>query len=76
MYCAWYGLERMFVEGLRTDSLILFANVRVSQLVAAVTFLAAVVLIIVFRVRKRRKNALDDDDSLIIDIPEDNEQWQ
>ena len=76
MYCAWYGLERMFVEGLRTDSLILFANVRVSQLVAAVTFLAAVVLIIVFRVRKRRKKALDDDDSLIIDIPEDNEQWQ
>ncbi|MBO4584402.1 MAG: prolipoprotein diacylglyceryl transferase [Clostridia bacterium] len=76
MYCAWYGLERMLVEGLRTDSLILFANVRVSQLVAAVTFLAAVVLIIVFRVRKRRKKALDDDDSLIIDIPEDNEQWQ
>ena len=76
LYCAWYGFERMFVEGLRTDSLILFANVRVSQLVAAVTFLASVILIIVFRVKKRKNKALDDDDSLIIDIPEDNEQWQ
>ena len=73
-YCAWYGFERMFVEGLRTDSLILFANVRISQVVAAVTFITAVVLIIVFRIKSKRGKRVkplspEDDDSLIIDIP-------
>ncbi|MBQ6552138.1 MAG: prolipoprotein diacylglyceryl transferase [Clostridia bacterium] len=73
-YCAWYGFERMFVEGLRTDSLILFANIRISQVVAAVTFVTAVVLIIVFRIKSKRGKrgkslSQEDDDSLIIDIP-------
>ncbi len=73
-YCAWYGFERMFVEGLRTDSLILFANIRISQVVAAVTFVTAVVLIIVFRIKSKRGKRVkplspEDDDSLIIDIP-------
>ncbi len=73
-YCAWYGFERMFVEGLRTDSLILFANIRISQVVAAVTFVTAVVLIIVFRIKSKRGKrgkslSPEDDDSLIIDIP-------
>ena len=78
MYCAWYGFGRMFIEGLRTDSLILFANIRVSQVLAAATFLAAVVLLIVLGVRKRRRSrAPEDDDALIIDIPtEDDEEWQ
>lgn len=76
MYCAWYGLGRMFIEGLRTDSLILFANIRVSQVLAAATFLAAVVLLIVFGVRKRRREP-EDDEALIINIPtEDDEEWQ
>lgn len=68
MYCAWYGFERMIVEGLRTDSLILFANIRISQVIAAATFIAAVVLIIIFRVKKRAGRS-PDDDGLIIDIP-------
>ncbi len=76
LYCAWYGFERMFVEGLRTDSLILFADIRVSQVIAAATFVAAVVLIIVFRIKsggrkKRVKRLPEHDDSLIINIPED-----
>ena len=73
MYCAWYGFERMFVEGLRTDSLILFANIRISQVVAAATFVVAVVLIIIFRIRKRSKlkapPASDEEEALVIDIP-------
>ncbi|MBQ9557007.1 MAG: prolipoprotein diacylglyceryl transferase [Clostridia bacterium] len=78
MYCAWYGFERMFVEGLRTDSLILFGNVRISQVIAAATFIAAVVLIIVFRIKKRGKHkassASDDEDALVIDIPTEDEE--
>ena len=42
-YVAWYGLGRVWIEGLRTDSLYLFGTgIRVSQLLAAVSFLAAV----------------------------------
>ena len=42
LYVAWYGLGRAWIEGLRTDSLYLFSTgIRVSQLVAAVSFVAA-----------------------------------
>ncbi len=52
LYLVWYGLERMIVEGLRTDSLYtpLF-GLRVSQVIAAVTALTGIVLLIVFRKR-------------------------
>ena len=40
-YAAWYGLGRAFIEGLRTDSLY-WGPFRVSQLLAAISCLAAV----------------------------------
>ena len=47
MYVAWYGLGRAWIEGLRTDSLYLFGTgIRVSQLVAAVSCVAAVFLLV------------------------------
>ncbi|MDE6149505.1 MAG: prolipoprotein diacylglyceryl transferase, partial [Ruminococcus sp.] len=54
MYIGWYGLGRFFIESLRTDSLYL-ANIKVSQLLAAVCFIAAIILIIVFRGIFRRR---------------------
>lgn len=50
MYAGWYGLGRFFIEGLRTDSLMV-GNIRISQLVAAVSVAAAIVVIIAFRVK-------------------------
>jgi phosphatidylglycerol:prolipoprotein diacylglycerol transferase len=50
-YVAWYGLGRAFIEGLRTDSLYL-GPIRVSQLLAAVSCLAAVAVLAVMFVRK------------------------
>ncbi len=51
-YIIWYGIGRFFIEGLRTDSLITpFFDLRVSQLVAALSVLAGIVLLIVFRNR-------------------------
>ena len=44
-YVAWYGLGRAFIEGLRTDSLYL-GIFRVSQLLAAVSCIAAVGVLI------------------------------
>ena len=44
-YCAWYGLGRAFIEGLRTDSLY-WGPFRVSQLLAAVSCIAAVAVLV------------------------------
>ncbi len=49
LYIAWYGLGRAFIEGLRTDSLYA-GDFRVSQVLAAVSFVAAVILLIVFKI--------------------------
>lgn len=47
MYLWGYGLGRVWIEGLRTDSLMLpFANMRVSQMLAAVCVLAASVILV------------------------------
>ena len=58
MYLVWYGFERMFVEGLRTDSLYTpIFNLRVSQILAGLTVIVGIVLLIVFR--KRTSKAVD-----------------
>nr|WP_297174515.1 prolipoprotein diacylglyceryl transferase [uncultured Agathobaculum sp.] len=44
LYIAWYGLGRAWIEGLRTDSLYL-GPVRVSQVLAAVSCVAAIALL-------------------------------
>jgi phosphatidylglycerol:prolipoprotein diacylglycerol transferase len=46
MYVMWYGFGRFFIEGLRTDSLMIGATVKVSQLLAAVLFVAALIIYI------------------------------
>ena len=67
LYMIWYGTERFFVEGLRTDSLYLpfevfGAQVRVSQAVSLGLVVAGIVLLIVFRKHddhiKEKLNAL------------------
>ena len=56
-YLAWYGFGRFFIEGLRTDSLYLGnTGIRISQLLALLTFLFAVAAMIIIPVLKK-KNA-------------------
>ena len=45
LYMIWYGLGRFFIEGLRTDSLEIFAGLRASQLVAILSIIAGAVII-------------------------------
>ena len=45
MYITWYGVGRAFIEGLRVDSLYI-GPFRVSQLLAAVSCIAAVALLV------------------------------
>ncbi len=56
-YVAWYGLGRAFIEGLRTDSLY-WGNLRVSQVLAAVSCLLAVGLLVWQAFRPHDKNNL------------------
>ncbi len=53
MYMAWYGLERFFVEGLRTDSL-MTGNIRISQALSALLFISSVIIQIVMFFRIKR----------------------
>lgn len=51
-YLAWYGLGRVWIEGMRTDSL-WWGSFRVSQVLAGITFLLAVALLLyILLVRK------------------------
>ena len=50
-YALWYGLGRTMIEGLRTDSLML-GELRVSQILAGVTAIAAAVALFVLSTKK------------------------
>lgn len=52
----WYGLGRMFIEGLRTDSLYIpGTDIRTSQALAAAIFIVCLVLLIVLAIKKPTK---------------------
>jgi len=43
-YVMWYSLGRFFIEGMRTDSLMLLGTIRVSQLLSVVLFVGALII--------------------------------
>ncbi|WP_027847449.1 prolipoprotein diacylglyceryl transferase [Marinococcus halotolerans] len=45
-YVIWYSFGRFFIEGMRTDSLMLFDTIRVAQLISVLLILGAVSLIV------------------------------
>ena len=56
LYLAWYGFGRFIIEGLRSDSLYLFqTGIRVSQLLAVLSFSVAIILLIRNRANPRLK---------------------
>ena len=52
---AWYGFGRMFIEGLRTDSLYIFGTIRISQLLGGLIFVVCASVIVYFTIRKPTK---------------------
>ncbi len=57
-YVTWYGLGRMFIEGLRTDSLYIGnTGIRVSQLLAFCLFIGGAVTLSVMRFMIIKKNS-------------------
>lgn len=55
LYGVWYGLERMIVEGMRTDSLYIGGTtIRVSQLLSAVIVAVSLIYFIVVMIKKKK----------------------
>ena len=50
-YVIWYSVGRFFIEGLRTDSLMLAGDLRTAQVLSIVLIVVSVVLIVVRRIR-------------------------
>lgn len=48
-YFIGYGVARAVIEGFRTDSLYLFANIRISQVLSAVLVLVGIVLLVLIQ---------------------------
>ena len=60
LYLIWYGAERTFVEGLRTDSLLLPGTpIRVSQLLSMIIAAAGAVMTVITIVKGRSKTAAE-----------------
>jgi phosphatidylglycerol:prolipoprotein diacylglycerol transferase len=60
-YAFWYGLGRFFIEGLRTDSLYIPGTaLRVSQLLAALSCLAAAAVLVYFILKPPAKRLFVD----------------
>ncbi len=55
LYIVWYAFGRFFVEGMRTDSLVVFYDIRVSQILSFILFFVAIILLIY---RRRKYNDL------------------
>lgn len=59
MYLAGYGIGRFFIEGLRTDQLLLpVIGLPVSQLLGIVAFLVCTIIIIVLRIYKKKEKSV------------------
>ncbi len=60
LYMIIYGIERAFVEGLRTDSLMIGSTgIRVSQVLSVILVTAGIALFIVLRLRYNKKQAME-----------------
>ncbi|HHW5901363.1 TPA: prolipoprotein diacylglyceryl transferase [Staphylococcus aureus] len=51
LHLTWYSIGRFFIEGLRTDSLMLTSNIRVAQLVSILLILISISLIVYRRIK-------------------------
>ena len=54
LYVTWYGLGRMFIEGMRSDSLYI-GPLKVSQMVGLLSFAIGVIILIVCGIRTKNK---------------------
>ena len=71
MYLSWYGLGRMCIEGLRTDSLY-WGPFRVSQLLSGLLLVASFITLVIIRSNIKRNN---DPDYLPLYVNTEESRW-
>ncbi|WP_270180088.1 prolipoprotein diacylglyceryl transferase [Alkalihalobacillus sp. CinArs1] len=54
-YVIWYSIGRFFIEGLRTDSLMLTESLRMAQVISVVLIIGAIITIVYRRMKKNPK---------------------
>ncbi|MHB1152270.1 MAG: prolipoprotein diacylglyceryl transferase [Eubacteriales bacterium] len=69
LYIVWYGFGRMFIEGLRTDSLMIGDTIRVSQLLAFLSVLIGLIVLVICDYKIKKQTVIKE--SVIISLPED-----
>lgn len=61
LYMGWYGIGRAFIEGMRSDSLMLLnTGIRVSQVLGGFFFAASIVFFIILRRKEMQKKILEE----------------
>ncbi len=56
-YLIWYGLGRVWIEGLRSDSLYIGnSNIRVSQLLSVIMILIGIIYFVYIYIKRKKKN--------------------
>ena len=60
-YLIWYGIERFFVEGLRTDSLLL-GTFKIAQIVSVLMIVAGIIIFIITKRKSVFENRYNDKD--------------
>ena len=50
-YVIWYSIGRYFIEGMRTDSLMLTSQLRIAQVISIVLIVLAIILMIFRRMK-------------------------
>lgn len=55
IYIIWYSFGRLFIEGLRTDSLMLTESIRMAQFISVLLILVSIITLIVRRTNRKSK---------------------
>jgi phosphatidylglycerol:prolipoprotein diacylglycerol transferase len=50
-YLIWYSVGRFFIEGLRTDSLMLTSTIRMAQFISVVIIVLSIIILVYRRIK-------------------------
>ena len=70
LYIVWYGFGRMFIEGLRTDSLMIGDTIRVSQLLAFLSVIIGLIVLVICDYKIKKQPVIKE--IVKISLPDDN----
>jgi phosphatidylglycerol:prolipoprotein diacylglycerol transferase len=58
IYLIWYGIGRVYIESLRTDSLML-GNIKVAQLISILSIIIGIVILVISIIRTNKESKIE-----------------